>query len=300
MTNVIDEVIPTLDGTSIAEVAKPVAQPNQVVNNGESANGEPSQPQVTPPTTPPAPDANTQPPTVPEVDDARMWTVDDLLKQQIEEQSQEQLKAREEAILKDLSPTPEEIKSEAEPKVAETNKPTPQKKDKGDEPSQGFEKQLQEIKTHADSKISNAQDAQFKAETLLQQKTKQHDVEKQLLEERIAKLSEEKIALQQESLPRDDEALVTYSYLRNNYKENKDDPKWAQKLGKFHLNFASNYYNVPQEALNEMIGSYHNRQKRQKDAMAWWYSRSWWGGVWTDTYYNDAPIGEPAPIRDLL
>jgi translation elongation factor EF-Ts len=50
---------------------------------------------------------------------------------------------------------------------------------------------------------------------LLEQTTKQHQIEKQILEEKIAKLSQDNISLKQESIPKDDETLVTYQYLRD-------------------------------------------------------------------------------------
>lgn len=290
MTNVIDEVTPTLDGAWIQEAAKPTNPQADAAGDGGSAKGNWEQPQVTQPTPP----QTSNEPEVPNTEgEATMWTVDDLLKEQMTKESLEALENNEQKIL-------DEIWVEVDKKTTEdTQPPTPQNNDKGDEPSHGFEQQLKEIKMHATTKVAEAQDAQFRAETLMEQNQKKHSVEKELLEQKIAELSSENLSLKQESIPKDDEALVTYNYLRSNFKENKEDPQWAQKLGKFHLNFAANYFNVPKNILDEMVVWYHNRKQRQQDAMSSWYSRTWWGGVSTDIQYGGEQL-PPAPVKELL
>lgn len=267
MSNIIQEVSPELSSQGIQDVAM---QP-------QSTQVQETQNDVITPQP-----ADSSIPTPPSFDsEENEISVSELLDWVVKTETLEQMKKSEEEILK-------EIWVEIDKQVWKIQEPsdtwTPN--DKGDEPSHGFEKQLQELKSFTEQKIQSAREEKFKAEMLLEQTTKQHQIEKQILEEKIAKLSQDNISLKQESIPKDDETLVTYQYLRDWAKKNPDDTTFQKKLWKFHIGFAASIYWVPQEELDSFIISYHNKQKMQKDALAWWYSRTW-GWVSNEHQYQN-------------
>ncbi len=286
MTTFIEEVSPTLSSEWIQDAAK------QTI--GTDVPSSDVQATVTPDVAPVTEELVIPPAT--DVSDIE-WgkTVGELLDEQVRKESFEQIKSSEDEILKDIWVELEQRKQEVPKPVAE---PEPTKHDKGDEPSPSFEKQLQEIKAFTEEKLSKITEDKYRAEVMLEQTQKQHEIEKKILEEKIAKLSEENVKNKQETLPKDDDTLVAYNYLRQGFKSNPDDPAWGQKLWKFHVNFAANLYWVPQWELDNFIVNYHNRQKMQKDALAWWYSRTW-GWVSNDNHYQQNKPTQ-LPNRDLL
>lgn len=148
-------------------------------------------------------------------------------------------------------------------------------KDKGDEPSQYYQQELEKIKNFTDWQIEEAKEKAYQATKELEAEKKIFKSEKEMLEEKIQKLSKENIELKSSWIQSDDESVARYNYLRENYKKNADDTRWANQLGKFHTRYAATYYDVDPVELNRAIVKIKESEKQASDSLNGWYGSSW-------------------------
>lgn len=148
-------------------------------------------------------------------------------------------------------------------------------KDKGDEPSQYYEQELEKIKNFTESQIEEAKDKAYKATKELEAEKKIFQSEKEMLEQKIQKLSQENVELKSSWIQSDDESVARYNYLRENYKKNAEDTRRANQLGKFHTRYAATYYDVDPVELNRAIVNIKQSEQESKDSLSSGYSSTW-------------------------
>lgn len=212
--------------------------------------------------------------------DDNLVTVEDVL---TESEKKEQLKRIQERQAK----LDEEFKEEnakdfkkEEPKEDSKDEPKEEgdddwEKDKGDEPSQYYEQELEKIKNFTESQIEEAKDKAYKATKELEAEKKIFQSEKEMLEQKIQKLSQENVELKSSWIQSDDESVARYNYLRENYKKNAEDTRWANQLGKFHTRYAATYYDVDPVELNRAIVNIKQAEQESKDSLSSGYGSTW-------------------------
>lgn len=94
----------------------------------------------------------------------------------------------------------------------------------GDEPAQHKEI-LNRLKDYTQQKIAEQERKAWEAEARLAAEKKVFESEKQLLEAKLQELSKEVIETKHSTISAKDESVVKYNYLRQQFKEDADNPR---------------------------------------------------------------------------
>lgn len=217
-------------------------------------------------------------------DTAGTITVEELLAQQQTKEAAEEMRKKDEEMLKEISQEMWEIaweweKTEVEPVSAKEEDTQVE----GDEPAQHKEI-LNRLKDYTQQKIAEQERKAWEAEARLSAEKKVFESEKQLLEAKLQELSKEVIETKHSTISAKDESVVKYNYLRQQFKEDADNPRRWKDLWTFHLRYASTYLWVDQDDLQAAINSIQQSKRNAKDAISSWYQA--WGWVSNTNKYT--------------
>lgn len=182
----------------------------------------------------------------------------------------------------------EDLEAEVKAEIAElTKQDAPQEPEKedpitdieSDELGWDYKAQLQKIKQFTDNKITEAEKRVYNAESRLESEIISFETKENLYKEAIRDLNTKLVKQQTTSIPSDDDSVVRYNYLRNQFKTNKDDKQAVQDLWNFHLTRAATFFWMDPKDLNQLIINSRQAKNNQQAALAWWYNQG--GGVST-------------------
>ncbi len=221
----------------------------------------PQEPTIASPQTPVAP--------IEEQQEWEMMTVEELLAQEQKKRDLEQMSEADRLLLQEITWKVQE-KVDLEKKWEEEVVPV---KSEGDEPEKGFELELLKIKQHADEKV-------FTIETKANAEKKIFEATVNQLQDQVLELNRKLIETKTQTIDAKDDLVVHFNYLRNEYEQNKDDPKRVWELSKFHLRSAAVYNSIDPRDLEQAV----ELVKKQKENVMNWFSS--WYNTWSWVYNN--------------
>lgn len=192
-------------------------------------------------------------------EDWQQITVEELLEQEARKQELEKIAESDKKLM-------EEISWKVEEKISEAWKI----KDESDELGQsGLDEELLKIKTFADRKVLELETKHTADKKILEATVEQ-------LQTKLMELNTKLIETKTSSIEAKDDLVVHFNYLRQWYETDKENPKWASDLSKFHLKSAAVYNGIDPKDLEQAVELV---KKQKEDVKSWfssWYSSTWW------------------------